>query len=96
MTTVKTTIDIDEEVWEGFKRTVARRYGGTLSAGQVIEEIIRGYVVAEFLRESSGILGVDVDEYPSSSEVERNRPSVQGSSADAVRNMRDERADRFQ
>ncbi|MCK4438530.1 hypothetical protein KAV47_05610 [Candidatus Bathyarchaeota archaeon] len=94
MTTVKTTINIDEDVWEEFKRTVARRYGGTRNLSQVVEEALMNYNTLELLRASARELGVDLGRYPSSNEVEMNRPMVPGSSAEFVREMRDERADR--
>lgn len=60
MTAVKATINIREEVWEEFKRTVNSRYGGARSLSQVVEEAIRGYNVVELLRESAGDLGLDI------------------------------------
>ncbi len=53
------------------------------------------YNTLELLRASARELGVDLGRYPSSNEVEENRPRVPGSSAEFVREMRDKRADRF-
>jgi len=90
MTTVKTTITISEEVWEEFKRTLNSSYGGSRSLSQVVEEAIRSYKVVEMLKVSAGDLGVEIDEYPSSSEVEARRPRFPGSSARILREIRKE------
>jgi len=94
MTTVKTTINISEEVWEEFKRTVNSRYGSSRSLSQLVEEAIRSYNVVEMLQESAGDLGVELGEYPSSSEVEARRITVPESSARILREMRDDRETR--
>ncbi len=79
-TTVKTTVNIDEEVWEEFKRAVNRRYGGTRNLSKAVEEAISSYNTVELLREAAKALDVEPGEYPSSSEVEKNRPTAAGTS----------------
>jgi len=91
MTTVKTTVNISEEVWEEFKRMVNSRYGGSRNLSQVVEEAIRSYNVVEMFRESVGDLGAEISVYPSSGEVEAKRPTVPESSARIIREMRDGR-----
>jgi len=93
-TTVKTTVNIDEDVWEEFKRTVDRRYGGTRNLSKVVEEAISNYNTLELLRDAARALNVEPGEYPSSTEVETIRPSVDGASM-IVREMRDEREARL-
>jgi len=95
MTAVKTTINISEEVWEEFKRTVNSMYGGARSLSQVVEEAIRSYNVVEMLRESEEDLGVEIGGYSSGSEVEARRPTVSGSSAKILREMRGAREARI-
>ncbi|HEX9915913.1 MAG TPA: hypothetical protein VGB32_13440 [Candidatus Bathyarchaeia archaeon] len=93
-TTVKTTINIDEEVWEEFKRTVDRNYGGSRNLSKVVEEAIRNYNTLELLREAAKALNIEPGAYPSSTEVETNRPSAEGTSR-LVREMRDDREARL-
>lgn len=94
MTVVKTTINIDEKVWDEFKKTVNNRYGGLRNLSGAVESAIRNYNMVEVLRESASKLGVD-PEYPSSREVEQRRPTVTVSSSDVLREMRDGRQSRL-
>ena len=93
-TTVKTTINIDEKVWEEFKRTVDRRYGGSRNLSKVVEEAISNYNTLELLREAAKALRIEPGEYPSSAEVETTRPSAEGTSR-LVKEMRDDREARL-
>ena len=95
MTTIKTTINIDEKVWEEFKRTVNNRYGSSRNLSKIVEEAISSYNVVETLQTSAKELGVETTEYPSSSEVELRRPAVEAGSAKVIREMRDVRDTRI-
>ena len=94
MTVVKTTVNIDEKVWEEFKRTVSNRYGGLRNLSGAVENAIRNYNMVEVLRESSSKLGIN-PEYPSSREVEQRRPSIPVESSDVLREMREGRQSRL-
>ena len=91
MTVIKTTINIDEKVWEEFKRAVNSKYGGSRNLSKVVEEAIRNYNIISMLRGSAEELGIEITELPSSSEVEARRPTVDEGSAKVIRDMRDER-----
>jgi len=95
MTTVKTTVNLDEGVWEEFKRAVSSRYGGTRNLSGVVEYAISNYNMVRLLRDSAKAIGLNVEEYPSSSEVEEKRPSVSVDSASILREMRDGRQTRL-
>ena len=90
MPEVKTTIIIDEKVWEEFKKTVSNRHGGLRNLSGAVETAIRNYNMVEVLRESSSKLGID-PEYPSSREVEQRRPSVPVESSEILREIRKRR-----
>lgn len=90
MPEVKTTIIIDEKVWEEFKKTVSNRHGGLRNLSGAVETAIRNYNMVEVLRESSSKLGID-PEYPSSREVEQRRPSVPVESSEILRESRKRR-----
>ncbi len=94
MTVVKTTINIDEKVWEEFKKTVSNRHGGLRNLSGAVESAIRNYNMVEVLRESSSKLGIE-PEYPSSREVEQRRPSVPVESSEILREMRDGKQSRI-
>lgn len=94
MTVVKTTVNIDEKVWEEFKKTVSNRYGGLRNLSGAVESAIRNYNMVELLRESASKLGVDPD-YPSSREVEQRRPAAPVGSSEVLREMRDGRQSRL-
>lgn len=95
MTTVKTTVNIDEKVWESFKNTVNRRYGGSRNLSKMVEEAIRNYNTLEILRSSAKTLEIEISEYPSSTEIEANRPVMEDDSTDIIREMRDDRESRL-
>ena len=83
MTVVKTTVNIDEKLWEEFKRTLSNRYGGLRNLSGVVEGAIRNYNLVEVFRESASKLGIEL-EYPSSEEVEARRPSISVDSYDVL------------
>lgn len=88
MTTVKKTITIDREVWEEFKRTTKRRRCIERNLSKAVEEAISNYNTRRLLRDAAKALNVEIREHPSSTEVETNRPSAEGTSR-LVRKMRD-------
>ena len=94
MNTTKTTVNLDEEVWEEFKKTVNTRYGSTRNLSNVVEAAISNYNMVMLLRSSAKKMELDVV-YPSSNEVEEKRPSSPVDSAKVLREMRDGRQDRL-
>ena len=53
MTTVKTTIVVDEETWTEFKKVVSSRYGGLRKLSFAVEEAIKCFNAPELLRSFS-------------------------------------------
>jgi len=95
MTTVKTTIVVDEETWTEFRKVVSSRYGGLRKLSFAVEEAIKCFNAPELMRSFSSIVGLDTSVYPSSNEVKSRRPKLNTSSAEAVRKMRNEREARI-
>ena len=91
MTTVKTTINIDEETWNRFKKTVSSRYGSIRNLSGTVEEAIKCFNTEELLRRFMEMAGIDMGTYPSLKDVEERRPKPGTSAGEAVRAMREER-----
>lgn len=95
MTTVKTTINIDEETWNRFKKTVSSRYGGIRNLSGAVEEAIKCFNTEELLSQFMETAGIDMGAYPSLRDVEERRPKPGTSAGEVVRAMRDERVARI-
>lgn len=95
MKTVKTTINIDEETWNEFKKTVSSRYGSIRKLSSAVEEAIQSFNTAELLNRFSGLMGIDTSTYPSVREIKEKRPRLEVSAGETVRAMRDEREARL-
>lgn len=94
MGTVKTTIVVDEKVWNEFKRIVSSRYGGLRKLSSTVEEAIRSFNAVDLLNSFSRSIGLDTSAYPSTKEVKSRRPKLATSAGRVVREMRDERQGR--
>lgn len=95
MGTIKTTINVDEETWKEFRRTVSSRYGSVRKLSSTVEEAIKCFNTAELLDRFTELSEIDVSVYPSIREIEERRPKLETSSGEAVRAMRDERETRI-
>ena len=91
MATVKTTINVDEETWNRFKRSVTSRYGSIRSLSDAVEEAIKCFNIEELLEMFVKQAGIEVESYPSLREVEERRPKLATSAGEEVRAMREER-----
>jgi len=94
MPTVKTTINIDEETWDRFKKTVASSGGSLRNLSGAVEEAIRSFNTGEILGDFMEVMEI-VGGFPSLKEVEGSRPMADTSAGEAVRAIRDERAERL-
>lgn len=91
MTTTKTTINIDEETWNRFKRTVSSRQGSLRNLSGAVEEAIKAFDTEELIRAFMEAMGIGSGGFPSLREVEDGRPRLDTSAGETVRAMRDER-----
>jgi len=91
MTTVKTTINIDEEIWSRFKNIVSSRRGSLRNLSGAVEEALRSFDTEELIRAFAEIMEIETGRYPSLGEVEESRPTPETSAGEAVRAMRDRR-----
>jgi len=91
MAKAKTTILIDKDLLDQFKRLASLKHGTTRSLSSEIEEALRAFSPFEILSSAAKRLGQRIDHYPSLREVAKNRPRVKISAATVVREMRDER-----
>lgn len=95
MGSIKISINIDEEMWNEFKRTVSSHYGNVRGLSTTVEEAIKCFNTAELLNRFTELKGIDVSTYPSLREIEEKRPQLKVSAGEAVRKMRDEREARI-
>ncbi|MEM2937541.1 MAG: hypothetical protein QXJ63_03240 [Candidatus Bathyarchaeia archaeon] len=91
MGTIKTTIIIDEKVWNQLKRTISSRSQNLRKLSATVEEAIKTFSTTEVLNEFSALLNINATTYPSNKEVRDRRPKLETSAGKIVREMRDER-----
>lgn len=91
MTTTKTTINIDEETWNRFKRAVSSSQGSLRNLSGAVEEAIRAFDTEEIVRAFMEATGIEPGGFPSLREVEEGRPRLVTPAGETVRAMRDER-----
>jgi len=91
VTTTKTTINIDEETWNRFKKAVSSRQGSLRNLSGAVEEAIRTFDTEELVKALMEATGIEPGGFPSLREVEDGRPRLATSAGETVRAMRDER-----
>lgn len=89
-TTVKTTINIDEETWNRFKRAVSSSQGSLRNLSGAVKEAIRALDAEYLIRTFAEKTGIEAGRYPSLREVEESRPRPGTSTGETIRRMRDE------
>jgi len=94
MGTIKTTIVLDEKVWNEFKRMVSSRHGSLRKLGSTVEEALRSFNAVDLLNSFSQSINLDISTCPSLSEVENRRQELATSAGEVIREMRDERQKR--
>jgi hypothetical protein len=92
---IKTTINVDKETWNEFKRTVSSRYGSVRNLSSAVEEAIQSFNTVELLNRFVEQKGIEIEVFPSVREIEEKRPKLESSAGEAVREMRDEREARI-
>ena len=90
----KTTIVVDEELWNRFKEFVFQMYGSSRKLSDVVEESIRTMDSVGLLLELTKLMGVSGG-FPSSREIVERRPVVAELAGKILREMRDEREARL-
>lgn len=94
MTTTKTTIQVDEEVWSRFKTFVSLSFGSDRALSNAVQEAMRAFDTLGMLNGLLAKLGLGLAPYPSGSEVKARRPIVKTSAGKIVREIRDGRLKR--
>jgi len=89
---VKTTVQVDSRLLEQFRALAAAKHGGTRALSSELEEAIRAFSPQEVIRSLAANLNLKVNRYPSLEDVARDRPSVNVSAAETLRELRDHRA----
>jgi hypothetical protein len=92
---IKTTIVIDEETLNEFKRFVSSKYGSSRMTSTAVEEALKSFNAIEYLKSFSNAMKLDIIAYPSAKEVRDGRPKLRTSSAKEVRELRDGRQNRL-
>jgi len=91
MTTVKTTINIDEETWIRFKRAVSSSQGSLRNLSGAVEEAIKALDAEYLIQTFAEKAGIEEGGYPSLKEVTESRPRPGTSAGETIREMREER-----
>ena len=94
MTTIKTTININEETWKRFKKAVSFRQGSLRNLSGAVEEAIKAFDMEELMNAFMEAMGIEAGRYPSLNEVEEGRPRPGTSAGETIRAMRDNRHER--
>ena len=92
MDTVKTTINVDNETLQEFKKIISSRYGTSRKLSTAIEEAMRSYNASWIINTYAEKTGITLGTYPSSREIKNNRPTTTQSAGEEVRAMRNEKA----
>jgi len=88
---VKTTIIVDEKLWSRIRQSIIPRSANSKNLSKTAEEALRMFDAEGMLLKLAERLDIDVEGYPSSSEIRRGRPKVGAPAADTVREMRESR-----
>lgn len=91
---VKTTILLDQAVWESLRDYVLSRYGTARKLSAGVSEALRAFDSLGLVATLSNQLKLGPMRYPSSEEVKARRPKVQVSAGRTIREMRDARQTR--
>jgi len=89
----KTTIQVESRLLEQFRGLAASKHGGSRALSSELEEAIRAFSPQEVIRSLATRLGLKIDRYPSLEEVARDRPRVNVSAAEVLRELRDHRVE---
>ncbi|MHA1277456.1 MAG: hypothetical protein ACTSQI_07045 [Candidatus Helarchaeota archaeon] len=87
----KVTFYSDEELWKKFSTSVLEREGSTRKISETIQTLMKDFLLGNFIEELIKTFKITVTSFISSDDVKRNRPTVNVSSADIVREGRDSR-----
>jgi len=88
---LKTTIIVDEELWNRIRQSILPRSASSKNLSKTVEEALRMFDAEGMLFKLARRLGIEIEGYPSSSEIRRGRPKVGIGVADTVREMRESR-----
>jgi len=95
MVSIKTTISVDEDTLNEFKKIVLSRRAGSRNLSHALEEAMRNYNTTAMLKEYARKKGISLESLPSAMEIMNRRPSTDMSSGEEIREMREDRAIRL-
>jgi hypothetical protein len=87
----KVTFYSDEELWKKFSASILEKEGTTRRISEKLQSLIKNFLLEDFFHEIFKQFKINTSSFISSEEVKRNRPIVEGSSAEIVREGRDSR-----
>ena len=91
MQKTKTTIVVDKQLLDQFKRLTSLKRGTSRTLSAELEEAIKAFSPPETLSSLAAKLNLKIDRFPSLNEIVQNRPKVGVSAGTIIRGMRDER-----
>lgn len=87
----KVTFYSDEELWKKFSASVLESEGSTRKISEKLQNLIKDFLLENLIDELIKNFNIEMNSFISSDEVKRNRPMVNVSSADIIREGRDSR-----
>ncbi len=87
----KVTFYSDEELWKKFSASVLESEGSTRKISEKLQNLIKDFLLENLIDELIKNFNIEMNSFISSDEVKRNRPMVNFSSADIIREGRDSR-----
>ncbi len=87
----KVTFYADEELWKKFSAKILEEESSTRKISEKMQYLIEDYLLDQFFSTILNNFNIQVNSFISSNEVKTNRPNVNLSSADIIREGRDSR-----
>jgi hypothetical protein len=85
----KVTFYSDEEVWKKFSSKILEEENSTRKISEKLQNLIEDYLLENFFNELLNSFNIQITNLLSSNEIKTNRPTVNLSSAEIIREGRD-------
>ncbi len=87
----KVTFYADEELWKKFSAKILEEENSTRKISEKMQYLIEDYLLDRFFSDILTIFDIQINSLISSKEIKNNRPNVNLSSAEIIREDRDSR-----
>ncbi len=87
----KVTFYSDEDLWKKFSASILEKEGTSRKISEKLQSLMKDFLLEDFFNELFRRFDINMISFISSDEVKKNRPVVDVSAADLVREGRDSR-----